>query len=194
MIFQSHGRCFNLAKAPASRMPACVGATILFDDMRSSRLRRKLARALLAIDAFVDSSLHASRERARDNFASFSAYMDGFHLAGWRHILNEFACETLTLGIGVGLLALTLAGPAFQETSDDWLKKTDLAVTFLDRYGQEVGRRGIRHDDKVSFDELPQNLIHAVIATEDRRFFDNFGSDAVGALRAFAFNARADLL
>jgi len=164
----------------------------LFDDMRSSRLRRKLARALLAIDAFVDSSLHASRERARENYASFSAYMDGFHLAGWRHVLNELAGETLTLGIGFGLLALTLAGPAFQETSDDWLKKTDLAVTFLDRYGQEVGRRGIRHDDKVSFDELPQNLIHAVIATEDRRFFDHFGIDLIGTLRALTVNARAD--
>ncbi len=164
----------------------------MFDDMRSSRLRRKLARALLAIDAFVDSSLHASRERARENYASFSAYMDGFHLAGWRHVLNELAGETLTLGIGFGLLALTLAGPAFQETSDDWLKKTDLAVTFLDRYGQEVGRRGIRHDDKVSFDELPQNLIHAVIATEDRRFFDHFGIDLIGTLRALTVNARAD--
>ena len=106
-------------------MPACVGATTLFDDMRPSHVRRQIARALLAFDAFVDSSLHTSLERTRGNYASFSAFMDGFHLAGWRHVLNELACETLTLGIGFGLLALTLAGPAFQETSDDWLKKTD---------------------------------------------------------------------
>jgi penicillin-binding protein 1A len=165
---------------------------MLFDDMRSSRLRRKIARAFLAIDAFVDSSLHTSRERARESYASFSAFMDGFHLAGWRHFLNEFACETLTLGIGFGLLALTLAGPAFQETSDDWLKKTDFAVTFLDRYGQEVGRRGIWHDDKVTFDELPQGLIHAVLATEDRRFFDHYGIDLIGTTRALTVNARAD--
>jgi penicillin-binding protein 1A len=160
--------------------------------MRSSRLRRKIARALLAIDSFVDSSLHTSLERARENYASFSAFMDGFHLVGWRRVLNELACETLTLGIGFGLLALTLAGPAFQETSEDWLKKTDLAVTFLDRYGQEAGQRGIRHDDKVSFDELPPNLIHAVIATEDRRFFEHFGIDLIGTLRALTVNARAD--
>ena len=51
-----------------------------------------------------------------------------------------------------GHLALFLAIPAFQETSDDWLKKQDLAVTFLDRYGQEVGRRGIKHDDSVTLD------------------------------------------
>ncbi|MGH6822169.1 MAG: transglycosylase domain-containing protein [Methylocella sp.] len=164
----------------------------MFDDKRSSRLSRKIARALLAFDAFVDSSLHTGVERARENYAAFSAFMDGFRLAGWRHVLNELACEALTLGIGLGLLALTLAGPAFQETSDDWLKKTDLAVTFLDRYGQEVGRRGIWHDDKVTFDELPQNLIHAVIATEDRRFFDHFGIDLIGTLRALTVNARAD--
>src|ERR1700732_3768246 len=112
-------------------MPARVGATILLDDMRSSRLRQKIARALLAIDAFVDSSLHTSLERARENYASFAAFMDGFHIAGWRRVLNELACEILTLGLGIGVAALTLGGLAFQETSDDWLKKTDLAVTFL---------------------------------------------------------------
>ncbi len=34
------------------------------------------------------------------------------------------------------VLMLALAIPAFRETSDDdWLKKSELAVTFLDRYG-----------------------------------------------------------
>jgi penicillin-binding protein 1A len=164
----------------------------LFDGSGLTRLRRKFARALLDFDAFVDSSLHTSLERTRERYASFAAFMDGFHIAGWRRVLNELACETLNIGVGVGIIALTLAGLAFLETSDDWLKKTDLAVTFLDRYGQEVGRRGIRHDDKVSFDELPQNLIHAVVATEDRRFFDHFGIDVIGTLRALTVNARAD--
>jgi penicillin-binding protein 1A len=164
----------------------------LFDGPRTSRLRQKIERALLASDAFVDSSLHTSLERARENYASFAAFMDGFHIAGWRRVLNELACETLTIGLGFGIVALTLGGLAFQETSDDWLKKTDLAVTFLDRYGQEVGRRGIMHDDKVSFDDLPPNLIHAVVATEDRRFFEHFGIDVIGTLRALTVNARAD--
>jgi len=164
----------------------------LFDWSRVPHFRRKIGRILLAIDAYVDSTLHASFERTRDNYASFAAFMDEFHIAGWRRILNELACEALTLGLGFGIAALTLAGPAFLETSDDWLKKTDLAVTFLDRYGQEVGRRGIMHDDSVSFDELPQNLIHAVVATEDRRFFEHFGIDVIGTLRALTVNARAD--
>jgi penicillin-binding protein 1A len=164
----------------------------LFDRPRLSHLRRKIERALLAFDAYVDSSLHTAKERARENYANFAAFMDGFHIAGWRRVLNEFACEALTLGTGFGVVALALAVPAFQETSDDWLKKTDFAVTFLDRYGQEAGKRGIRHDDKVSFDELPQNLVHAVIATEDRRFFEHFGIDVIGTLRALTVNAKAD--
>jgi penicillin-binding protein 1A len=164
----------------------------VFDELRRTRLWRKMARALLAFDAFVDSSVYASGERTKENYAAFSAFMDRFHIAGWRRVLNEIACESMTLGIAFGLVALTLAIPAFQETSDDWLKKQDLAVTFLDRYGQEVGRRGIKHDDSVTFDQLPEYLIEAVLATEDRRFFEHFGIDVVGTLRALTVNARAD--
>ena len=164
----------------------------MFDGPRSSNLRRKIARALLGADAYVDSSFHSSLDGAKEKYAAFSAYMDGFHISGWRRVLNELACETLTLGIGFGVVALALAVPAFQETSDDWLKKTDFAVTFLDSYGLEVGSRGIKHDDKVSFDDLPQNLVHAVLATEDRRFFEHFGIDVIGTFRALTVNAKAD--
>src|SRR5262249_40159617 len=135
---------------------------------------------------------HSSLEGAKERYSAFSAYMDGFHLSGWRRVLNELACEVLTLGIGAGVVALALAVPAFQETSDDWLKKTDYSVTFLDSYGQVVGSRGIKHDDKVSFDDLPQNLVHAVLATEDRRFYEHFGNDVIGTFRALTVNAKAD--
>lgn len=164
----------------------------MFERLRETRLWRRAARALLAFDAFVDSSLFSGGEEAKERYAAFSAFMDRFHVAGWRRVATELANEALTLGIAAGVVALTLAIPAFQETSEDWLKKQDLAVTFLDRYGQEVGRRGIKHDDSVSFDELPENLIEAVLATEDRRFFDHFGVDVIGTLRALTVNARAD--
>jgi penicillin-binding protein 1A len=85
-----------------------------------------------------------------------------------------------------------LAGSAFQMTSEgDWLKQSDLAVTFLDRYGNEVGQRGIKHDDAVPLDQYPDYLIKAVLATEDRRFYEHFGIDVVGTLRALTVNARS---
>jgi penicillin-binding protein 1A len=145
----------------------------------------------LWLDSWVDSSLFSGAARGRETYAAFSAFMDRFSVGGLSRVSVELACEGLTLGVGVGLLALTFAQPAFQQTSDNWLKKQDLAVTFLDRYGQEVGRRGIKHDDAVSYDQLPKYLIQAVVATEDRRFFDHFGIDFIGTLRALTVNARA---
>ena len=87
---------------------------------------------------------------------------------------------------------LALAIPAFRETSDeDWLKKSELAVTFLDRYGNEVGSRGIKHNDSIPLDEFPDHLIKATLATEDRRFYEHFGIDPSGTFRALLTNARA---
>ncbi|MGH6770762.1 MAG: transglycosylase domain-containing protein, partial [Xanthobacteraceae bacterium] len=63
--------------------------------------------------------------------------------------------------------------------------------TFLDRYGTEVGTRGIRHNDSIPLEDFPDHLIKAVLATEDRRFFDHFGIDAAGTMRAFMANTRA---
>ncbi|MEA3028479.1 MAG: penicillin-binding protein, partial [Alphaproteobacteria bacterium] len=95
-------------------------------------------------------------------------------------------------GTGGLLLMLALAIPAFRETADDdWLKKSELAVTFLDRYGTEIGSRGIRHNDSIPLAEFPDHLIKAVLATEDRRFYDHFGIDVPGTLRAVLTNARA---
>ena len=154
-------------------------------------LRKRIGRAALAVDSFVDSWFYESGQRARERFASFAAFMDKFHVSGVKKLGVELACETLTLGLGALLVALTFAQLAFRETSDDWLKKQDLAVTFLDRFGKEVGRRGILHDDSVALDQLPDHLIKAVLATEDRRFFEHWGVDPIGTARALSANARA---
>jgi len=39
----------------------------------------------------------------------------------------------------------------------------------------------------VKYDDLPENLVHALIATEDVRFFEHSGIDAIGTLRAVAY-------
>lgn len=43
----------------------------------------------------------------------------------------------------------------------------------------------------VNYYELPPHLINAVIATEDRRFFDHHGLDVFGIIRAFYVNQKA---
>ena len=100
--------------------------------------------------------------------------------------------EAATIGLGGLVLMLALAIPAFRETSDDdWLKKSDLAVSFLDRYGNPIGSRGIKHNDSIPLEDFPDNLIKATLATEDRRFYDHFGIDLAGTMRALVTNAQA---
>src|SRR5262249_48173380 len=79
------------------------------------------------------------QDLGRELYERFIVFMDRFHVAGWRRwCFVEPLSEGLTLGSGGLLVLLALAIPAFRETSDDdWLKKSELAVTFLDRYGNE---------------------------------------------------------
>lgn len=57
--------------------------------------------------------------------------------------------------------------------------------------GDRITSRGQIYRDKVYYYELPQNLINAVIATEDRRFFTHHGVDIFGILRAYIANYKA---
>jgi penicillin-binding protein 1A len=162
----------------------------LFKLLRSARIWRRLSRAALAFDSWLDSSLFEGGRSARSMWDAFAGFMDQFHTTGWARLGVELACEGLTVALGGAIFMLALAMPAFDLTSEaNWLKTPDLAVTFLDREGHVVGRRGILHDDAVPLDQYPDYLIEAVISTEDRRFWDNWGIDPIGTLRAFTVDA-----
>ena len=161
-------------------------------DLLPNDWKPRLRRFLLDLDARLDSTVFHSGAWLREYYERFSTFMDRFHVAGWRRLIVELFSETATLGTGGLILRLALAIPAFRETSDDdWLKKSELAVTFLDRYGNEIGSRGIRHNDSIPLEEYPDHLVKAVLATEDRRFYEHFGIDAPGTARALTANARA---
>ena len=157
-----------------------------------SNLRKAAGRALLAFDAWIDSSLYCSRRRSAAAYETIAAFSDRLHVDGTAKVAVELLCEGMTWGLVGAVFMLALMQPAFRLTGDEeWLRRQDLAVTFLDRYGAEVGRRGIKHDDAIPFDQLPDHFIKAVLATEDRRFFGHFGIDVVGTLRALTVDARA---
>ena len=166
--------------------------TDLFPDRRRT-WRVRFKHLLLDFDARLDFSVFQSGKWACDVYERFTTFMDRFHIAGWRRwLIVEPLSEAATLGTGGLMLMLMLAIPSFRETSDEnWLKKSELAVTFLDRYGNEIGNRGIKHNDSVTLEDMPDHLIKATLATEDRRFFDHFGIDFFGTFRALLTNARA---
>jgi penicillin-binding protein 1A len=162
-------------------------------DPKQIGVREYVRRFFLDLDARIDSGLFEAGRWSRELYERFVTFMDRFHVAGWkRWVLVEPASEAATLGTVGLVLALALALPAFYETKDeDWLKKSELAVQFLDRYGNEVGARGIKHNDSIPIEEFPDHLIKATLATEDRRFYEHFGIDVPGTIRALFINARA---
>ncbi len=56
---------------------------------------------------------------------------------------------------------------------------------------ERITNRGEIYSSEISYFELPQHLINAVVATEDRRFFNHHGVDFFGILRASYVNHEA---
>ena len=148
---------------------------------------------LLDSDARFDNFLFHTGRWVREIYERFSMFMDRFHVGGWRRwVFVESFSEGATMAAGGLVLMLALALPAFREvTDDDWLKNSEFAVTFLDRYGNEIGNRGIKHNDSIPLSDFPDALIKATLATEDRRFYEHFGIDIPGTMRALLTNAQA---
>ncbi|HBF29526.1 MAG TPA: penicillin-binding protein [Rhizobium sp.] len=146
---------------------------------------------LLKIDAWIDSTLWNAGFRLAEFWEELTIFFRRFRMRGWKKLLFDVLGECMTLGTAGTVVLLALALPAFDETVKDWRNRGDFAVTFLDRYGNVIGHRGIIHENSVAYNDLPDNLIKAVLATEDRRFFSHFGIDFIGLFRALSENARA---
>jgi len=146
---------------------------------------------LLRLDSLIDSTVWNAGFRAVEIWEDITIFFRRFRMTGWKRILFELAGEGMTLGVAASVVMLTLAMPAFESTVGDWRNRGNFAVTFEDRYGNVIGHRGIIHENSVPVDELPDYFVKAVLATEDRRFFDHFGIDIFGLFRALTVNAQA---
>jgi penicillin-binding protein 1A len=146
----------------------------------------------LKIDSWIDSGLYNTWTRYLDWWSGYSSFFGKFEVEGFVRALNELACEGLTLAAGGLVVLATFALPAFEIAQGKMNLSDEYSVTFLDRYGNEIGKRGLLRDDSVPLDEIPDVMIKATLATEDRRFFEHFGVDVMGTFRALAANARHD--
>jgi len=61
-------------------------------------------------------------------------------------------------------------------------------VMVMDREGGLLASYGDVHGEWLDYKDIPQDLVHAVIATEDRRFFSHMGIDIRGLGRAMVKN------
>ncbi len=146
----------------------------------------------LWIDSKINSVLAESWSRVVDTWNAASSFFARFQLTGWRRLLNELASEGVTLATGGFILLYAAALPALLEFDESKFLTGKFAVKFLDANGNELGKRGILHNDAVPLDDIPDVLIKATLATEDRRFFEHWGVDFFGTARALMTNIQAN--
>src|SRR5262249_37678093 len=72
------------------------------------------------------------------------------------------------------------------------LRPAAQSVEFTDRHGVPLreARTEERFAHTVEVSEVPANLIHAMLAAEDKRFFDHHGIDVAALARAVTGNLR----
>jgi len=169
-----------------------MGLTVQ-DPFYTKEKKRRRKGGMLAADAWLDSSLYEFWHALGRAYTRYQDFMARFHVSGIRRFFVEILSDAFSFGAIGAVLMTALALPAFDIIDRGAFNKAeDYSVVFLDRFGTEIGRRGIRSDDSVALDQMPDYLIKATLATEDRRFYEHFGIDVVGTLRALMSNAQGE--
>ncbi len=75
--------------------------------------------------------------------------------------------------------------PSFEELENP---SSNLASEIISSDGKTIGKLYLNENrTPIKFEDLPENLINALVATEDERFYDHSGIDARGTIRAAVF-------
>ena len=111
--------------------------------------------------------------------------------SGWLWSLVKFAATagvwTVTAGIGVVAWYAT----DLPDIDEALQANRRPMVTLLAADGSLLETRGDLYGVPLQVRDLPKALTQAVLATEDRRFYDHFGLDIIGIARAAYRNVRA---
>ncbi len=102
--------------------------------------------------------------------------------------------------IALGMLAVFVAGGVYVHFAKQLPPMPNLSTyaqvapgvtTLLAQDGTLIGELATERREIIPLDRVPQALVDAFVATEDRRFFSHRGLDIRGTLRALRANLRA---
>lgn len=120
-----------------------------------------------------------SKKTAKAQAIDFSKYVRWFWMA------------FLTGVLGAVLIFLLASWGIFGDMPDHTVlenPRTNLASEVISSDGETLAKIYFRDNrTPVGYNELPKHLVDALIATEDARYHDHAGIDAIGTLRAFVF-------
>jgi len=144
------------------------------------------------IDAWFDTSVYQFFARLSDWWSAYASRIDRWHITGFRRLCVDVLgdCFTFALIFVFGLAYFAI--PPVTDEENIWNKGRKYAITFTDRDGKFIGRRGVLQNDSIPLEDMPTQMINATLAIEDHRFHYHFGIDFLGTLRALVTNIRAN--
>src|SRR6267378_4331567 len=99
---------------------------------------------------------------------------------------------TLSVFLTVFIFSLTAELRAEAKTFDlNKLERMESASVILDRNGKIFGQIYVENRETVPYEQLPADLINAVVAVEDAKFYQHHGYDLLGIIRAALKNFTA---
>ena len=93
-------------------------------------------------------------------------------------------------GFTITMLTLAYETTQLPDISKLDFKQRSSGVRLIASDGVEFASFGDLYRKPISLKEIPLTIINALLATEDRRFFDHFGIDPISILRALVVNLR----
>ena len=159
--------------------------------MIDNSILRKLFQFFMKLDELFSHYAFELYDGLRRGWVAYSQFLMRFRVTGIKRIIVDLLDDAATFGTVFALGVITVALPTLNETDDIWNSGRQYAVTFTDINGEIIGKRGVLQDDAIPLEEVPPQLVKAVLATEDVRFFQHFGVDVVGTFRAMIANAKA---
>ncbi|MEX0601175.1 MAG: biosynthetic peptidoglycan transglycosylase, partial [Rhodothermales bacterium] len=93
------------------------------------------------------------------------------------------AIVAVTLFVGGWILLLSDDMPSFEQLDNPDLQLATIAYTADNR---ELARYAFQNRSWVSYEEISPHVINALVATEDRRFYNHWGIDVRGIFSALA--------
>ncbi|QTE24304.1 penicillin-binding protein 1A [Polaribacter cellanae] len=112
---------------------------------------------------------------AKEKTTNFKKYIKWF----WGIVLGGFG--TLILLFLFASWGWLGALPTFEELENP---ETNLATEVISIDGKTIGKYATENRTPIHYSELPENLVNALVATEDERFYEHSGIDFRGTARA----------
>lgn len=167
---------------PAKRPPPSRGPSKAKASAKTSA--KTSAKASQKANAEVHSPAQASGKATRPHKPAAAKRGWIRSTAYWLTVLFLWA------GIGVGGVVFYYALD-LPDTDQLWQVESRPELKFYGLEGKLLARRGRLAGRPILFEDLPPHLVNAVVAIEDRRFFDHFGIDFWGLGRATLANLTA---